>query len=1515
MKKVISIFVAIAMLTTIFSVMVPGSMFAAENAYDQNNLITLAASNVQIEVGKVTGNANSAVEIPIYFTGVPSNGIANIDFFLEYDPSILEVSKVEAGSIIKKSADFDFGVDKGVISLLFFEGSGEGTDSIYNDGVFAKIIATVKSTSPAPITLESMGACADSSLKRLTTSFVAGGVNVGGPVNTPTKAPTTTTKPTTVPGQVTIEVAKVEAAANSTVQIPIYLTGVPSKGIANIDFFLEYNPSILEVTSVVAGDIIKKSADFDFGVDKGVISLLFFEGSGDGIDSIVYDGVFATIVATVKSTSSAPITLESMGACADSDLKRLQTTFIAGGVNVGSGPVNTPTKAPNTPTKAPTTTTRPTAIPGQVTIEVARVEAAANSTVEIPIYLTGVPSKGIANIDFFLDYNPSILEVTSVVAGDIIKKSADFDFGVDKGVISLLFVEGSGEGIDSIYNDGVFAKIIATVKSTSPAPITLESMGACADSDLKRLQTTFIAGGVNVGNEPINTPTKAPNTPTQKATSTPTTRPTNPPTPQPVGDLKVEFYNNNTNDKSNSINPQFKVTNGGSSAVDLSKLTLRYYYTVDTDKDQTFWCDHAAVMGSDGSYNGITANVKGTFVKMSNKSNNADTYLEISFSGGSLPAGAYLQIQGRFAKNDWTDYTQSNDYSFRSNATSFSPWDKVTAYLNGSLVWGVEPGGSQPTTPPTQKATSTPTRKATSTPTSSKPTSTISGDAVKVVVGKVSGTVGQEVRIPITFSSVPKNGLANCDFSLKYDSSVLTIVDVEAGDIVPKKNDFDTTIEDNAIWFLFDEASGDGLDSIFDDGLFATIVAKIKSGSGLSAIELQSVGAFADNSLKRVPAAFTSGGVQIIGKDAVIFEIGKVSGKVGQQVEIPITLTGVPSVGIMNVDFILNYDSSVLQIIDIVAGDIVPNSSKSFETGIFEDDKMITFLFSEESTDGSGCIFNDGTFAIIKAKILGGSGSSPITLNHFGACADNNYKRLPAMVIDGAVEIGTGSSTTAPTQTKSTPTQTQTNPTPTQSGGDETPNPGEILIKIGKVSGQVGENIEIPVEFKGIPEIGLMNADFLVNYDKSVLKVNSIVAGDIIINPTKSFETTIAQDEGYLVFLFSEDSGDGEESIFHDGVFAVIRATIIGGDGFSPIAVGEIGAFADNTYKKVKTRALDGGVTVGEKPSPTPTQAVTTPPTTTSNNPTPTPVDTDPTPKDGELIVKIDKVSGQPGKTVTIPVKLIGIPDKGIINCDFDLAYDNSVLEIISVEAGEIVSKPNKSFDANILSNDGEIVFLFDEDSGEGTDAIVQDGVFARINAKIKDGAAEGFTSISFRRVGAFADYNLKKVKVSTFDGGVDVKVGGQGKTISGYIVPDLEVNATTGPIIKGGFKVQVVGTELYAVTDGTGYFEIANVPESATGYTLKITKETFLTREIKNVVVTGDVQLGNIEMWAGDIVQDDAIFMTDIVELLKSFNSVEGSSKYNAKADINKNKAINMEDMVIVIKHFMAIPSDYDKQ
>jgi len=49
-----------------------------------------------------------------------------------------------------------------------------------------------------------------------------------------------------------------------------------------------------------------------------------------GTYAITQDGVFATIVATVKSAAAAPITLLEVGAFADNDLVEISTTFVAG---------------------------------------------------------------------------------------------------------------------------------------------------------------------------------------------------------------------------------------------------------------------------------------------------------------------------------------------------------------------------------------------------------------------------------------------------------------------------------------------------------------------------------------------------------------------------------------------------------------------------------------------------------------------------------------------------------------------------------------------------------------------------------------------------------------------------------------------------------------------------------------------------------------------------------------------------------------------------------------------------------------------------------------------------------------------------------------------------------------------------------------------------------------------------------------------------------------------------------
>jgi hypothetical protein len=127
------------------------------------------------------------------------------------------------------------------------------------------------------------------------------------------------------------------------------------------------------------------------------------------------------------------------------------------------------------------------------------------------------------------------------------------------------------------------------------------------------------------------------------------------------------------------------------------------------------------------------------------------------------------------------------------------------------------------------------------------------------------------------------------------------------------------------------------------------------------------------------------------------------------------------------------------------------------------------------------------------------------------------------------------------------------------------------------------------------------------------------------------------------------------------------------------------------------------------------------------------------------------------------------------------------------------------------------------------------------------------------------------------------------GFSVSGCVVPDFLKDLDTESTLKSGFKVEIVGTSLSDITDEDGCFEIKNVPENASGYTIKISKPVYLYREIKDVSVTKDVQVSTkntpIYMWAGDMVingvQDNAINMTDIMQIATSFNTSKGNAKY----------------------------------
>ncbi|GAB4205409.1 MAG: hypothetical protein OHK0022_31440 [Roseiflexaceae bacterium] len=204
--------------------------------------------------------------------------------------------------------------------------------------------------------------------------------------------------------------------------------------------------------------------------------------------------------------------------------------------------------------------------------------------------------------------------------------------------------------------------------------------------------------------------------------------------------LKLQYRTPDTAAGDNQIKPHFNIVNTGSSSVPLSELKIRYWYTIDGDRTQSFNCDYAVVG---------CASLSGTFVRLASATTGADYYLEIGFSSGTLAAnGQSGEIQTRFNKSDWTNYTETGDYSYDPTKTAFADWSKVTLYRNGTLVWGTEPAG---TTNPTATATRTPTSGPTATPTRTPTT----GPTMTPTRTPTSGPTATPTRTPTATVPVP----------------------------------------------------------------------------------------------------------------------------------------------------------------------------------------------------------------------------------------------------------------------------------------------------------------------------------------------------------------------------------------------------------------------------------------------------------------------------------------------------------------------------------------------------------------------------------------------------------------------------------------------------------------------------------------------------------------------------------------------------------------------------------------
>ena len=150
--------------------------------------------------------------------------------------------------------------------------------------------------------------------------------------------------------------------------------------------------------------------------------------------------------------------------------------------------------------------------------------------------------------------------------------------------------------------------------------------------------------------------------------------------------LKVQL------DKNNPIKPtdawlenNIRVVNTGTDPVPLEEITVRYWFTIDGPQQLL----HPNCLVADPG----CENVIVSYTPLDPARPGADYYVEYGFdaAAGNLLSSDPADFEINSQKDDWQDFDENDDYSYGTPMT-YTDWPQITAYRNGVLVWGLEPG-------------------------------------------------------------------------------------------------------------------------------------------------------------------------------------------------------------------------------------------------------------------------------------------------------------------------------------------------------------------------------------------------------------------------------------------------------------------------------------------------------------------------------------------------------------------------------------------------------------------------------------------------------------------------------------------------------------------------------------------------------------------------------------------------------------------------------------------------------
>ena len=1061
-----------------------------------------------------------------------------------------------------------------------------------------------------------------------------------------------------------VEIGKATGNTGDIVTVPVTMANVAKVGnVGTFNFYVGYDATQLKAESVTAGDIVKNAAvNFSTQIKDGTISFVFLDNT-IGDELITADGVLANIKFKVVGTKDTVTTVKfnDGGAFGDGNMAKIsKVAFTNGNVTIKGEDIVIPTDdlvvkigsaagKKGDVIKLPVTMANVAKVGNVGTfnfyvgydkalLKATKVEAgeivknaAVNFSSQIKdgslsfVFLDNTIGDELITADGVLAYITfEVLGAYKQTTPVIFNEGGAFGDGNMAKITKIKFETGSvaidGEDLPSkpatiaptavIFDKYAPAdvKITLTPNGNTFVGITGLTKGTdyTVSGDTVTILKSYLAKQA-IGSQSLTFNFGTASNPVLIVTYIDTT-------PQQSNDLVVMFHNNNMLASGNTITGSYKIVNKGTSTINLADVKVRYYFTSDSSAENTFYCDHAAATDANGgNYTALTSAVKGAFTKMSTTTSKADTYLEISFSSGSLAAGGSVEIQTRVAKADWSNYDMSNDYSYEA-AGSYKEWQTITAYKNGTLVFGKEPTSG----PEIKPASITPVTATfdkyvpsdvvvTMTPNgntfagitglTSGTQYTVSGNTVTikssylttlttgttktltfdfgtannpsiaitikdskpvagldVTIGTATGTAGDVVTVPVTFANVAKVGkVGTFNFYVGYDATKLEAVSVTAGDIVvnPAVN-FSTQIKDGKISFVFlDNTIGDEL--ISTDGVLANIKFKvIGKTETTTAVKFSDGGAFGDGNMAKISAVnFKDGSVKITAGPVVALNValGTATGTAGDVVTVPVNFSDVAKVG--NVGTFNFY----------VGYDKTQLEAISVDAGSIVVNPAVNFstkidaangkisFVFLDNTIGDELITADGVLANIKFKVVG-TKKATTTVKFLEGGAFGDGNMAKISTVN--FKEGSVSITEGPVVA--------------------------LNVKIGTATGTAGDVVTVPVNFTDVAKVGNVGTfNFYVGYDKAQLEAVSVTAGDIVVNPAVNFSTKIDATNGKISFVFL-DNTIGDELITADGVLANIKFKVLGTKEITtPVAFNEGGAFGDGNMTKISTVNFENG--------------------------------------------------------------------------------------------------------------------------------------------------------------------------------------------------------------------------------------------------------------------------------------------------------------------------------------------------